>query len=116
MDTVKLKINGIEVEAPQGSTILEAARLQLLSCNLLSSRRSSFAILSISACQSATTIADFILISVFLARYDVWLPAQTTSRYTWIFSESASFLAMSSVKVCPSTSTRELVRLMREIR
>ena len=27
MDTVKLKINGIEVEAPQGSTILEAARL-----------------------------------------------------------------------------------------
>ena len=26
MDTVKLKINGIEVEAPQGSTILEAAR------------------------------------------------------------------------------------------
>ncbi|MBQ3879069.1 MAG: iron hydrogenase small subunit [Oscillospiraceae bacterium] len=27
MDTVKVKINGIEVEAPQGSTIIEAARL-----------------------------------------------------------------------------------------
>ena len=27
MDTVKLKINGIEVEAPQGATIIEAARL-----------------------------------------------------------------------------------------
>ena len=27
MDTVKLKINGIEVEAPAGSTVLEAARL-----------------------------------------------------------------------------------------
>ncbi len=27
MDTVKLKINGIEVEAPKNSTILEAARI-----------------------------------------------------------------------------------------
>ena len=27
METIKLKINGIEVTAPKGSTILEAARL-----------------------------------------------------------------------------------------
>ena len=27
MDTIKVKINGIEVCAPKGSTILEAARL-----------------------------------------------------------------------------------------
>ena len=27
MDTVKLKINGIEVEAPKNATILEAARI-----------------------------------------------------------------------------------------
>lgn len=42
--------------------------IQLFSCRRLSRRRSFFAILSISACQSATEIADFTLISVFLAR------------------------------------------------
>lgn len=41
---------------------------QFVSCNLLSTSRNSFAILSISVCQSTTEIADFIFISVFLAR------------------------------------------------
>ena len=45
-----------------------SSALQLAACRVLSSRRSSFAILSISACQSATEMAGFILISVPLAR------------------------------------------------
>ena len=52
---------------PTGHTSINSV-LQLVSCNLLSNRRSSLAIRSISACHPATEIAGRILISEFLAR------------------------------------------------
>ncbi len=41
METIKLKINGIEVTAPKGSTILEAARLAHIEIHLCFLKRST---------------------------------------------------------------------------